>query len=302
MVGQDAREHRRAGRATPYCSEEPSRATRRHPLPRPALPRPNSGAVRRTHHHHPVRSPRHLRNPRLRPGRLHLHRHRRSPPQPSSHPPPPGTTPATSPKPASTTGTPSSAPPSTKPPPTFVSASATSKQPAAPAASSCAWRSTIASRPLPPAKNLALPNRASNARSCAPTKRTSDEPSIYRHQRTPTLHRVRQRRPEGKDHRDLPRRRRRRENQLRPPVRELGRPRGLHQRMGSPRRPRREALRPGEPIPHRLLHTRSPLSAKKSDAGHRTLADESRDLRRRTPPDSQPGGSDRKTKGCHPTR
>src|SRR6218665_1781845 len=88
MVGQDAREHRRAGRATPYCSEEPSRATRRHPLPRPALPRPNSGAVRRTHHHHPVRSPRHLRNPRLRPGRLHLHRHRRSPPQPSSQPPP----------------------------------------------------------------------------------------------------------------------------------------------------------------------------------------------------------------------
>src|SRR6218665_3664629 len=87
MVGQDAREHRRAGRATPYCSEEPSRATRRHPLPRPALPRPNSGAVRRTHHHHPVRSPRHLRNPRLRPGRLHLHRHQRSPPQPSSQPP-----------------------------------------------------------------------------------------------------------------------------------------------------------------------------------------------------------------------
>src|SRR6218665_305833 len=87
MVGQDAREHRRAGRATPYCSEEPSRATRRHPLPRPALPRPNSGAVRRTHHHHPVRSPRHLRNPRLRPRRLHLHRHRRSPPQPSTQPP-----------------------------------------------------------------------------------------------------------------------------------------------------------------------------------------------------------------------
>src|SRR6218665_2833799 len=164
MVGQDAREHRRAGRAPPYGSEEPSRATRRHPLPRPALPRPSSGAVRRTHHHHPVRSPRHLRNPRVRPGRLHLHRHRRTPPQPSSHPPP------------------------TTPPPPPAAAPPTPTHPPAPAAGSCAERSTIASRPLPPAKNLALPNRASNARSCAPTKRTSDEPSIYHHQTTPTLH------------------------------------------------------------------------------------------------------------------
>lgn len=111
-----------------------------------------------------------------------------------------------------------------------------------------------------------------------------DEPAIHRHQRAPTLHRIRERRPQRENHRHLPRRRRRRQDQLRPPLRKLGRSGALHQQVGTSRRARRQALRPRQPIPDCLLHTRGPLQTQRSHARHRPLAGKGRDLRRRTPP------------------
>ncbi len=48
----------------PHASD---RASRRHPLSGSALPRAHSRPVRRTRRHHPLRPPRRLRDPRLRP-------------------------------------------------------------------------------------------------------------------------------------------------------------------------------------------------------------------------------------------
>ncbi|WP_343830175.1 Mu transposase C-terminal domain-containing protein [Glutamicibacter creatinolyticus] len=59
-----------------------------------------------------------------------------------------------------------------------------------------------------PGRNTAPPPRLPGGRSCAPTKRTSDGQGLHRHQGTPPLHRVRHRRAQRADDRDLSRRRR----------------------------------------------------------------------------------------------
>lgn len=87
LASANARQSGTTRRPPAHGPQEPGRAARRHSLPGPALPRSDTRPLRRAHDHNPLRPARHLRDPRVRPRHIRLHRRRRSPPQSPPQPP-----------------------------------------------------------------------------------------------------------------------------------------------------------------------------------------------------------------------